>query len=325
MPVNDKEITNDSALVSEFNSSSFLIEDDAVGVNDQITDSVTQSNAKDVTNTDSQLVENTFETDNEEYSDWDFQNSTETTTETTLDEVTAETTSNESWKELANELGYSNIETLDDFKSVLKSQQEAAKNGFVNEKIQQFSQWKDLSDENLMREELKAKGYDDIEIEDTIDTLIENNTLKLETRKIRKILDEAIQIEKQSYTTSVTDSTMNDEEAEIARVELKDYLSKTDNMFGGKINLKQKEEHYNYIQEGKFFDEITNNAETISQAAWLWKNRDNILKAFKSNGFERGKAKIIDKLVNPEVSRSTRIPDPETGGFNPNKFLDSNY
>ncbi len=327
MQENDKVNTEDSALVNEFDSASFLLESYPEAVNDQITDSVTQVNDKAKETTDSTETYKELENNSdEEYSDWDFESSTNNETTNDVTSNTEETVSTDtSWKTLAEELGYSEIESIEDFKNVLKSQKEAAQNGYINEKIQQFQSWKDLSDENLMREELKAKGYNDVEIEDTIDTLIENNTLKLESRKIRKILDEAIQIEKQSYKTSTNESSMNDEEAEAARVELKNYLSKTDNMFGGKINSKQKDEHFNYIQEGKFFDEITSDAESIASAAWLWRNRETILKAFKSNGFEKGKAKIIDKLVNPETNRTTRIPDPETGAFNPNKFLENNY
>mgnify|MGYP003661926814 FL=1 len=116
---------------------------------------------------------------------------------------------------------------------------------------------------------------------------------------------------------------MQQEEIDQIREDLKKHMSKTTNMFGGSVTDKQKDEHFNYIDSGKFFDEISGDAESVANAAWLWKNRDRILNGYKSKGFEQGKASIIDSLSHPETARTTRIPEPETGNFNPNKFIDN--
>ena len=76
------------------------------------------------------------------------------------------------------------------------------------------------------------------------------------------------------------------EEIDQIREDLKKHMSKTTNMFGGSVTDKQKDEHFNYIDSGKFFDEISGDAESVANAAWLWKNRDRILNGYKSKGFE---------------------------------------
>jgi hypothetical protein len=39
-------------------------------------------------------------------------------------------------------------------------------------------------------------------------------------------------------------------------------------------------------------------------------------------GVEKGKQAILQELRNPETTRTNRVPDPETGEFNPRRFMD---
>jgi hypothetical protein len=146
---------------------------------------------------------------------------------------------------------------------------------------------------------------------------------KAEARKVRKILEGIVVNEREAIAsqTQQADATQQ-QELEEARKELETYMSKTTEMFGGRVNSQQKEQHIQYISSGDFFDEITSNPESMANAAWLWRYRNQILKGMKSNGFEKGKSAILDKMVNPEATRKTNIPDPETGDFNPNRFMD---
>ena len=183
---------------------------------------------------------------------------------------------------------------------------------------------KSLEDEALVRKELEARGFTSDEVEDEIDIMIENNTIRSEARKVRKDLDVVIanetqQIVNQSQTADATQQA----EIEAAQRELEEHMSKTTEMFGGKINKTQQQEHVKYISDGNFFDDVTATPKNMAEAAWLWKYRNQILKGMRTKGVEDGKAAILDRMTNPEASRSSHIPDPDTGEFNPTRFLDS--
>ena len=227
------------------------------------------------------------------------------------------------WESLAEELGFE-VENYDEFKDALVNQKELATAGATNKTIQTLKGFVDLGDEELMRTELKAQEYSDEDIDDEIDIMVENNTIRQNARRVRKDLEKAISAESERVISGddQMDATQQEEIDQI-REDLKKHMSKTTNMFGGSVTDKQKDEHFNYIDSGKFFDEISGDAESVANAAWLWKNRDRILNGYKSKGFEQGKASIIDSLSHPETARTTRIPEPETGNFNPNKFIDN--
>jgi hypothetical protein len=274
------------------------------------------------------------EQDNDDYSDWSSQRqeSNKGSEEegddggSSGDEDGKRNTKNEEaagWESVAESLGI-DADDYESFIDTLKSQQKLAEKGVTNERIDTFNNLIKLDDESLMRKELKARGFNEEEIEDEIDILIENNTIRSKAREVRKELESIVETEKANAAKPAPQSdAMQQQELEEAREELETFMSKTDNMFGGKINSKQKEEHVDYISSGAFFEEVTDNPESMAQAAWLWKYKDQILKGMKSNGFEKGKSAILDRMTNPETVRKTNIPDPATGEFNPNRFLDS--
>ena len=227
------------------------------------------------------------------------------------------------WNTIAEELGI-DADDYDTFIDTLKTQKQAAQLSATNEKIDALTNIISFNDEKLMREELKARGFSADEIEDEIDILIENNTIRSEARKVRKSLENIVAQEKDAIANQTqNEDAMRQEELEKARRELQTYMSTTNEMFGGKVNSKQKEQHIEYISSGDFFEEVTQTPESMAQAAWLWRYRNQILNSMKSNGFEKGKSAILDKMTNPEPTRRTNIPDPETGHFNPSRFMDS--
>ena len=70
-----------------------------------------------------------------------------------------------------------------------------------------------LLDETLMRKELEARGFTSDEIEDEIDILIENNTIRSKAREVRKDLESLISAEKNSMATQTqeVDATQQQE------------------------------------------------------------------------------------------------------------------
>lgn len=256
-------------------------------------------------------------------SSWTTDSDEETDESEETHEADTETVSTDSWKSIAEEAGI-NAEDYETFIDTLKNQKQLAQKGATSDSLDNLKKFKSLDDEELMRQELKAKGYKDDEVEDEIDILVENGTIRSEARKVRKDIDVVIDQESSKVANSQSQADAKHEaEAEEARIELNEYMSKTSEMFGGKINDSQRDEHIEYISNGNFFDEIGESVDNVAQAAWLWKYRGQIEKAFRSSGFEKGKAKILNELVHPETNKNTRIPDPETGEFNPTRFTDT--
>lgn len=311
----------------EFDASAFT-DEDTLGESKEVTSEETETE----TNEDAKSTETEDEdsdtkgaddTVSNQESSWttDTDETTEESEET--QEVDTEEDSTEGWKQIAEEAGI-NADDYETFIDTLKNQKNLAQKGATNESLENLKKFKSLDDEELIRQELKAKGYKDDEVEDEIDILVENGTIRSEARKVRKDLDAAIDNESSRAANSQSQADAKHEaEAEEARVELNEYMSKTSEMFGGKINDSQRDEHIEYISNGDFFDEIGESVDNVAQAAWLWKYRKQIEKAFRSNGFEKGKAKILNELVHPETNKSTRVPDPETGEFNPTRFTDT--
>lgn len=319
----NEEIANEQAEETEEQTIEDTQEDEQVDEQTEDTSSETETETVEATEeTEQPIAEDTTE---ESTFSWDESEETsEETTEATNDEQPI--ASGDAWKEFAEELGI-NVDNVDDFKTVLKQQKELAQKSVSNQTINNLEGFLGLDDEALMREELKAQQYSAEEIDDEIDMMIENGTIKSAARKVRKDVESVIEGERQKLAEGI--DTVNDakqreieEQEQALSEELKEYMSKTNTMFGGRINATQKQEHLEYIDSGTFFDDITENPKAMAEAAWLWKHKDRIMKGFQSKGVERGKQAILDDLKNPEKSRTNRIPDPETGDFNASRFLD---
>jgi hypothetical protein len=332
----NQEEKETSAIAEEFDSSAFLTEDDEQR-HSEISDTEAPESSKgeeapQATTEEEQGSEQEDEAtegvaeETEEESYWslpsDEEEKTNEADDSEVESEDKETNNLDAWNTIAEELGI-DAEDYDTFIDTLKTQKQLAQTSATNEKIGALESIIKFDDEKLMRLELKEKGYTADEIEDEIDILIENNTIRAEARKVRKILEGIVVNEREAIAsqTQQADATQQ-QELEEARKELETYMSKTTEMFGGRVNSQQKEQHIQYISSGDFFDEITSNPESMANAAWLWRYRNQILKGMKSNGFEKGKSAILDKMVNPEATRKTNIPDPETGDFNPNRFMD---
>jgi hypothetical protein len=325
------EVQNESSLANDFNADAFMTEGNTMELSSDeqaIAEEQSEVVETEEVNEIESNEQNETEIEETETTDWSLDSKVETDSEGSTEDGTIETTesnsedNNDSWKEIATKLNI-DAEDYDAFIETLERQKTLAQTGATNEKINELGQLISLEDEQLVRKELQARGFNPDEVEDELDIMIENNTIRSEARKVRKDLESVIDVERNAVLnqTEQLDATQQ-AEIEDAENELKDYMSKTNEMFGGRINSKQQEEHVGYISND-FFDEITADVQNMAEAAWLWKYRGQILKGMKTKGVEQGKAAILDKMVNPETTRKTAIPDPETGEFNPNRFMDS--
>ena len=225
------------------------------------------------------------------------------------------------WQELGEDLGIE-VNTKED---VLNAIQQVIQQNTVSDKdetTQTLNSLINLEDKELMTAELKRQGYNKEEIEDELMVLEDNRLLKREARKVRGQLKTVLTNHSNSMRMQAEqEEAQRASEIESNRKELWSTLSKTESMFGGKINKGQKEAHYKYIASGEFLDEVNASHDNVVKAAWLWKYRDQIIKNMSSNGFEKGKKQVLDTLTNPVLSKSTPVPEPDTGDFNPSRFL----
>ena len=328
---NETQEHEDSSLAVEFDSTAFMETD---SMTQELEKEGVENEAEAATEAATETATETEEVSEDEATDWNFDSESEEATEDEEqsdvdaegDEAASEETSknvSEGWEDIAEAIGI-NADDYDTFIDTLKNQQELASKGATNDKIEGLNSLISLGDETLMRKELEARGFSSEEIEDEIDIMIENNTIRSEARKVRKDLERVVISEKNAIANQAQETdAMQQQEIEEATKELEEYMSKTNEMLGGRINSKQKTEHTEYISSGQFFDEVTETPQSMAEAAWLWRHKDQILKSMRTKGVEQGKAAILDKMVNPETTRKTNIPDPETGEFNPNRFMDN--
>ena len=244
-----------------------------------------------------------------------------------LDEVEAEAEQEleipeETWELVAEKLGLEADDVDDLVEQITKVVSTATVQDDTTSNINNLLK---LGDEDLMKKELEAQGFSSEEIEDEMFAIVEGKQLKREARRVRRELQGALtQHKQQAIAMQEQEETQRANLIQDNRKKLWKHLSKTDNMLGGKINRKQQEDHYKYIASGTFEDEIASSHEAMAQAAWLWRYRDQIVKNMKRNGFERGKKHVLDTLTNPDLGKNTPVPEPETGSFNPERFMFDN-
>ena len=104
--------------------------------------------------------------------------------------------------------------------------------------------------------------------------------------------------------------------------ELQGYLKNNESFFGGKLNATQRKDLYNYITKGNFLDDVYSSHENVTNAAFLWKYRNKIFSMLKTEGVEKGKASIINKITSPDLGkRGTQKRELKSGTFDPKAFL----
>lgn len=226
------------------------------------------------------------------------------------------------------------VKTKEEFKEYYKSLQEEnelLKKSYPekNEKIDSFENLIKLEDKELVTQSLIADGFEGRELEDAVERMLDNDIIDIEAKKVRNTLSKAIASERETIIeTKRTETAKQDNDREESIKSLNDYLNSTEKMFGFKMastiekTNEIRKSHQEYIVSGKFLQNITESEKNLADCAWLWANKDVILKAMQTKGFNSGRKDVLNQIGNPDVNANSRtFADPKGDGeFNPNKF-----
>ena len=247
--------------------------------------------------------------------DWDFEDQPEAAEETK--EETTET--NEvNWDVVAEQLGLEGA-SKEDIVKALNSKNEPEASNDVTEKYEGYLK---LTDRELLAADMKATGMDEYDVDESLDRMEDSGMLKHEALKIRKQLRNAIRNEKVSIQNKKEDEAKQKSQAqEQARKDLQAELKGFKSYLGGKVTVQQRKDLYKYITTGSFNEDIYKTHANVAEAAFLWKNRKQIQKMLRSQGFEDGKGSVLDNLTN-KGGRGNSKPKRKTGsGFDPSAFM----
>ena len=257
--------------------------------------------------------------------DWDQEEVTDEEVKETLEDVKEKVESSEiDWKKVSKELGF-NSSSKQEFIDAVNSfiQKNTPKEDVKSDSTKMINDLLKLNDRELLAEELKADGMDEYDIEETLDKMEDSGTLKRESVRIKRQLKNALKQEK----TRITETAKKEEQERIKNLEqnkkdLQAHLKSVDSYFGGKVSQKDKKDLYKYITSGKFNDDIYDSHENVAEIAWMWKNKEKIKKILFSEGFEKGKAHIFNKITSPSTNRSSRPTTRiKSGAFDPSEFM----
>lgn len=247
--------------------------------------------------------------------DWDFEDKPEAKEETK--EETTET--NEvNWDAVAEQLGLEGASKEDIIKALnSKNEPEAS-----NDTTEKYEGYLKLTDRELLSADMKATGMDEYDVDESLDRMEDSGMLKHEALKIRKQLRNAIRNEKASIQNrQETEAQEKAKAQEQARKDLQTELKGFKNYLGGKVTVQQRKDLYKYITTGNFNEDIYKSHANVAEAAFLWKNRKQIQKMLRSQGFEDGKGSVLDNLSN-RGGRGNSKPKRNTGsGFDPSAFM----
>ena len=224
------------------------------------------------------------------------------------------------WENIGTEFGIE-AKTKEELVSKVKEMMEnPVKDNDVIVNLQNFLK---ESDADLVSADMKAAGYDDDNIEDTVKRLKDSGLLVREATQIRTQLQTHIKNEKGRLRSEKSDSEKQEKESKItARKDLQTHIKDQEKFFGGKVTPVEKKELYNYRVKGDFSEEIFKSHANVAEAAFLWKNKGRIFKMMKTRGVEQGKSSILDNITSPSKNnRSDNSFETKSEGFNPKSFL----
>mgnify|MGYP003624452068 FL=1 len=222
------------------------------------------------------------------------------------------------WGSVAEELGLEGS-SKEDIINAIKSKKDPAE---VNDTVTKYQGYLKLTDRELLAADMKGSGMDEYDADESLDRMEDSGVLKHEALKIRKQLNSAIRNEKVSIQESKEKEVSSKAESqEQARKDLQTELKGFKNYLGGKVTVEQRKDLYKYITNGNFNKDIYESHANVAEAAFLWKNRSQIQKMLKSQGFEDGKGSVLDNLSN-RGSRGNSKPKYKAGsGFDASAFM----
>ena len=293
-----------------------LVEDTEDSVQEDVQEEVQEDDDSDFDwGVDDSEEEVELEAATEVEDDWDFEDKPEATEES----VEENTESNEvNWDLVAEQLGLEGA-SKEDIVKALSSKNEPE---VSNDTTVKYEGYLKLSDRELLAADMKATGMDEYDVDDSLDRMEDSGMLKHEALKIRKQLRNAIRSEREAEKSrSEQESQSKAQAQEQARKDLQSHLKGFNNYLGGKVTVEQRKDLYKYITTGNFNEDIYKSHANVAEAAFLWKNRKQIQKLLKSQGFEEGKGSVLDNLTN-KGGRGNSKPKYKKGtGFDPSAFM----
>jgi len=248
--------------------------------------------------------------------DWDDDATVTNAKEETKEETTE--TNEVNWDAVAEQLGVEGA-SKEDIVKALSSKNEPEASNDTTEKYEGYLK---LTDRELLSADMKATGMDEYDVDESLDRMEDSGMLKHEALKIRKQLRNAIRTEKTSIQSKKETETQEKAQAqEQARKDLQSELKGFKNYLGGKVTVEQRKDLYKYITTGNFNEDIYKSHANVAEAAFLWKNRKQLQKMLRSQGFEDGKGSVLDNLSN-RGGRGNSKPKRNTGtGFDASAFM----
>ena len=259
--------------------------------------------------------ETAAEVEEKKEDDWDFEDQPEAKEET--EEETTET--NEvNWDAVAEQLGLEGASKEDIVKALSSKNEPEVK----NDTITKYEGYLQLTDRELLGADMKATGMDEYDVDDSLDRMEDSGMLKHEALKIRKQLRNAIRSERTTVKQKEETATQEKAQAqEQARKDLQTELKGFKNYLGGKVTVEQRKDLYKYITTGNFNEDIYKTHANVAEAAFLWKNRKQIQKMLRSQGFEDGKGSVLDNLSNRGGRGNSKPKRNKGSGFDASAFM----
>ena len=239
--------------------------------------------------------------------DWDAEEATEETEDTQGDEEEDITESNEEiqWERVSEELGIEGASKEEIINAI--NDLSSKKEEITNNAIDTYNSLLKLDHRELLAEEMKADGMEEYDIEDALDRMEDSGMLKRESARIKRQLKTALKTEKDKIEDKkVNDKKINDESASKNKAELQTHLKEIDSYFGGRVRESEKKDLYKYITSGKFNNDIYASHANVAEVAWMWKNKERLKKILRTEGFEAGKAHVLNKITSPSTNRTSR-------------------
>lgn len=219
-------------------------------------------------------------------------------------------------------------ELIERVQGVLQEREIYQEAKYTNKNVDSWKKALNLEDKELVFRNFVAEGATKEEAQQMTESLDSNELLKQKGHEIRVALRGSISREQDSLKHSESEKVAKQQEGtERAKRQLQEHLSKTETMFGFKMGKADKldkirKSHFDYIQSGKFFEEVTSSPESIAEAAWFQKNKAQITKALKSKGIQTGKREVLDDINNATRDDAFRLSSSDGGSeFNPNTFM----
>ena len=159
-----------------------------------------------------------------------------------------------------------------------------------------------------LRDAERAKEIlEDPIFQNALDKMEDTGILKRESARIKRQLKTALSTEKKKIEEQqINEKKSNDESTANNKQALQSHLKEIDTYFGGRVRESEKKDLYKYITSGKFNDDIYESHANVAEVAWMWKNKERLKKILRTEGFEAGKAHVLNKITSPSTNRTSR-------------------